>query len=227
MLLLAAVCLLAGSAVAESSQSQHTYPTSRSCAASRSRTTLRPELKRGAATGVRSAGPSADSHHAGRLEPRCKELARTLVLQGGSSSSGSSLSSPALYAHLKLGAAFAGWYCMSIVYSLLNKELLNVWNFPCTSAAAQLLVGGLWIFLLWLPVPVPGRAAPLRARRPPSLSRTELGNLGAVSFFLAFGHLLSTVAPAYGTVAFTNVVKTLEPLFTCILAAVLLGQTFS
>lgn len=204
-----------------------------------------------------------------------------------------------------------------------------VWNFPCASAALQLLVGGLWILLLWLPLPVrpsvcfaavfrtlpcasppglehlrvctarlracasrvsvrafrragppgtcgvphapsvptrppcprplralascfrlhspplqkehpleetnggntrpqvPGRATPLRMRLPPSLSREELLKLGSVSIFLALGHLLSTVAPAYGTVAFTNVVKTLEPLFTCAFSAIFFGQTFS
>ena len=40
-------------------------------------------------------------------------------------------------------------------------------------------------------------------------------------------HVLSTVSPAYGTVAFTNVVKTLEPLFTCFFSAIFLKQIFS
>lgn len=50
--------------------------------------------------------------------------------------------------------------------------------------------------------------------------------MSVVAIWLALGHLMSTVAPAYGTVAFTNVVKTLEPLFTCVFSAVLLDQVF-
>jgi len=48
-----------------------------------------------------------------------------------------------------------------------------------------------------------------------------------VALWLALGHVMSTVAPAYGTVAFTNVVKTLEPLFTCFFSAIFLKQVFA
>jgi len=51
--------------------------------------------------------------------------------------------------------------------------------------------------------------------------------LASVGIFLALGHLLSTVAPAFGTVAFTNVVKTAEPLFTCLFSALIFGEIFS
>jgi len=119
--------------------------------------------------------------------------------------------------------AFAGWYLMSIVYSVLNKQVLQVWKFPFTFSAVQLLVGALWICTLWLRVP--GTGASLR--EPPSVSGDVVKQLMPVATFLALGHALSTVAPAYGTVAFTNVVKTLEPLFTCALSAVFLGQIFS
>ena len=156
------------------------------------------------------------------------ELSAALRLHGGSTS-GASLSLQSL----KTPLAFLGWYAMSIVYSLLNKEVLEVWKFPCTSAAVQLLVGSLWIGLMWTPLPTLGlrptsrlkRLAPLRA--PPRLTGEQLREVGRVAVWLALGHVLSTVAPAYGTVAFTNVVKTLEPLFTCLFSAVLLRQIFS
>jgi len=125
--------------------------------------------------------------------------------------------------------AFAGWYLLSIVYSLMNKEVLNVWKFPCVFAAMQLFVGALWIGGLWLPLPTFGmggkRFASVRA--PPSLSFAELKKVSVVAGWLALGHVLSTVAPAYGTVAFTNVVKTLEPLFTCLFSYIFLGQLFA
>ena len=64
-------------------------------------------------------------------------------------------------------------------------------------------------------------------RQPPSLSWDQLATVSGVALWLALGHILSTVAPAYGTVAFTNVVKTLEPLFTCLFSAIFLNQIFA
>ncbi|EOD41567.1 hypothetical protein EMIHUDRAFT_460932 [Emiliania huxleyi CCMP1516] len=139
-------------------------------------------------------------------------------LQGGAGS-------PKLLRQLKIPLAFTCWYLFSIVYSIANKQVLSAWNFPCTSAAAQLAVGALSVLLLWTPLPLGGEKR-LRLRSPPSLDANDVRKLVPVASCLAAGHLLSTVAPAYGTVAFTNVVKTLEPLFTCAFSALLLGQTF-
>ena len=44
---------------------------------------------------------------------------------------------------------------------------------------------------------------------------------------LATGHVTSTLAPAFGTVAFSNIVKTAEPLFTCLFSAMLFGELSS
>lgn len=161
------------------------------------------------------------------------ELSAALRLHGGVTGTGGAVSAPRQRARtlesLKTPLAFLGWYLMSIVYSILNKEVLTVWRFPCIFAAVQLLVGSLWVALMWAPLPTFGlrkaRYAPLRA--PPRLKRSDLAALSRVAVWLALGHVLSTVAPAYGTVAFTNVVKTLEPLFTCLFSAVFLRQIFS
>jgi len=150
-------------------------------------------------------------------------LASTLKLQGGAV--GGALEK------FTVPLAFLGWYLMSIVYSLLNKEVLNVWKFPFVFSAVQLLVGALWIGGLWMPLPTFGMAASGRrfapVREPPRLSRAELLQVSTVALWLALGHVMSTVAPAYGTVAFTNVVKTLEPLFTCFFSAIFLKQVFA
>ena len=121
--------------------------------------------------------------------------------------------------------AFAGWFLMNIQYSMLNKKVLMVWKFPFTFAALQLLVGSLWICGLWLPWPTGRGTASIRT--PPRVDMDGMRQLLPISTCLALGHALSTVAPAYGTVAFTNVVKTLEPLFTCALSALFLGEIFS
>jgi len=146
------------------------------------------------------------------------ELIAQIHVHGGSAS---------LLKALKVPLAFAGWYLLSIYYSIMNKQVLKVWNFPCTFSVTQLAVGSLWILLLWSPLPLPARKAPISLRSPPRLSRGDFGKLYSVAIWLALGHLMSTIAPAYGTVAFTNVVKTAEPIFTCIFAALFFGQTFS
>ena len=129
----------------------------------------------------------------------------------------------------KVPLAFLGWYLMSIVYSLMNKEVLTVWKFPCVFSAVQLLVGALWIGALWMPLPTFGMSNRRFAaiREPPRLTMQQFGHVSTVAVWLALGHVLSTVAPAYGTVAFTNVVKTLEPLFTCLFSALFLKQVFA
>jgi len=149
-------------------------------------------------------------------------LAKTVALRGGSTAA-------SVLEKAKVPLAFVGWYLMSIVYSLLNKEVLTVWKFPCIFSAVQLLVGTLWIGALWTPLPTLGlskrRFAPVR--EPPRLSLAQLQQVSMVAIWLALGHVMSTVAPAYGTVAFTNVVKTLEPLFTCLFSAIFLKQVFA
>ena len=138
---------------------------------------------------------------------------------------GGSVAAPSsLVDTLYVPLAFAGWFLMNIQYSMLNKKVLMVWKFPFTFAALQLLVGSLWICGLWLPMPGTDGAS-IRTR--PSVDMAGMRQLLPISTCLALGHALSTVAPAYGTVAFTNVVKTLEPLFTCALSAVFLGEIFS
>jgi len=90
-------------------------------------------------------------------------------------------------------------------------------------------VGSIFVGLLWAPLPTFGmqkrRFASLR--EPPRLSWSQLATVSTVALWLALGHVMSTVAPAYGTVAFTNVVKTLEPLFTCLFSAVFFKQVFA
>ena len=160
----------------------------------------------------------------GVTEPR---LVSTLRIRGGGSvakAGGSAAVPTSLVDTLFVPLAFAGWFLFNIQYSMLNKKVLMVWKFPFTFAALQLLVGSLWICGLWLPMPGTDGAS-IRTR--PSVDMAGMRQLLPISTCLALGHALSTVAPAYGTVAFTNVVKTLEPLFTCALSAVFLGEIFS
>ena len=172
-----------------------------------------------------------------RLHPKLggseSRLVTTLRIRGGGGSVATpggrgSVAAPAglgqTFESAYVPLAFAGWFLMNIQYSMLNKKVLMVWKFPFTFAALQLLVGSLWICGLWLPMPGTDGAS-IRTR--PSVDMAGMRQLLPISTCLALGHALSTVAPAYGTVAFTNVVKTLEPLFTCALSALFLREVFS
>jgi len=167
-----------------------------------------------------SAGVAKPQLGTSDLHERLQGLASTaLRLKGGSTA----------LETMKVPLAFAGWYLMSIFYSIMNKEILEVWKFPCVFSAVQLLIGSMFVGLLWTPLPTLGmrkqRFAPIR--EPPRLTWSQLATVSSVALWLALGHVMSTVAPAYGTVAFTNVVKTLEPLFTCIFSAIFLHQIFA
>ena len=107
-------------------------------------------------------------------------IGSTLKLQGGSGGA---------MEQWRVPLAFAGWYLLSIVYSVLNKQVLTV-EVPCVFSAVQLLVGSVWILLLWSPLPTLGLG-----RAAPELSGSDLRRLASVSTFLALGHVLSTVAP--------------------------------
>ena len=136
----------------------------------------------------------------GVTEPR---LASTLRIRGGGSvaTAGGSVAAPSgLVDRLYVPLAFVGWFLMNIQYSMLNKKVLMVWKFPWTFAALQLLVGSLWICGLWLPLPT-GRETSSSIRTRPSVDMAAMWQLLPISTCLALGHALSTVAPAYGTVA--------------------------
>jgi len=69
---------------------------------------------------------------------------------------------------------------------MLNKQVLMVWRFPYTFAALQLLVGALWICLLWLPWPTGGGQS-VSLRKPPQVDSDALWQLLPVSVCLAWG----------------------------------------
>ena len=83
---------------------------------------------------------------------------------------------------------------------------------------------------LWLPLPRlrtsdwSVRWASVRER--PSLSRADLKQMLPVVALLATGHVTSTLAPAFGTVAFSNIIKTAEPIFTCVFSVLLYRRAF-
>lgn len=113
----------------------------------------------------------------------------------------------------KIGTQIALWYSVSALYNIYNKRALLVLHLPWTIALVQ-LGGGLCFFLpLWL----------LRLRPAPCASLTELMTLlwsvRHVAMCATLAHSAGVAALGLGSVAFIQVVKAAEPLFTALLEA--------
>ena len=116
-----------------------------------------------------------------------------------------------------------------MIFNLANKQCLNSWNHPWALATTHLAVGTSCMLPLWLPLPrlnVDWSVRWVSVRSRPSLSRADLMQMLPVGVLLAIGHVTSTLAPAYGTVAFSNIIKTAEPIFTCVFSVVLYKRAF-
>ena len=117
----------------------------------------------------------------------------------------------------------------AVVFNLANKQCLNSWNHPWALATTHLAVGTSCMLPLWLPLPRRGGDGGLEwrsIRKAPSLTRDDLRVMLPVVGLLATGHVTSTLAPAFGTVAFSNIIKTAEPLFTCLFSVLLYKRAF-
>ena len=121
------------------------------------------------------------------------------------------------------------WWTLNVVFNLGNKQCLDSWPHPWALATLHLAVGSACMLPLYFPLPRLGGDAGVRwapMRRVPALTRQQLLALFPVTALLCIGHVASTLAPAYGTVAFANIIKTAEPLFTCAISYVLFRRVF-
>jgi len=101
------------------------------------------------------------------------------------------------------------WYALNVQYNLYNKKILNVFDFPYTTALIQLGSGLLYIVPKYL----------LFAKMP-SFSATKIALL---SGFHGGGHYATVMSLGAGSVAFANVVKSGEPLVS-VLMGILFGM---
>lgn len=124
------------------------------------------------------------------------------------------------------------WWALNVVFNLANKQCLNSWPHPWALACTHLAVGSACMLPLYAPLPRgrwPSGAARswTPTREWPRLGKAEWATLLPVMVLLSVGHVTSTLAPAFGTVAFSNIVKTAEPLFTCGCSMVLFQRAYT
>jgi len=115
---------------------------------------------------------------------------------------------------LQIGFYFALWYLFNIAYNIYNKQALNVLAYPWTVATIQMATGLAYFVPLWL----------LGIRKAPKLNASELKTLIPIALCHTGVHVGAVIALGAGAVSFAHIVKASEPVVTCGLNALLLGQ---
>lgn len=113
-----------------------------------------------------------------------------------------------------IGMYFALWYLFNIGYNIYNKQALNVLHFPWTVATIQMATGIAYFLPLWL----------LGIRKAPKLSGADLKTLFPIALCHTGVHVGAVIALGAGAVSFAHIVKASEPVVTCIMNFLLLGQ---
>lgn len=115
---------------------------------------------------------------------------------------------------LEIGTYFALWYLFNIGYNIYNKQALNALAYPWTIATLQMATGIGYFVPLWL----------LGARKAPKLSASDLKTLFPIALCHTGVHVGAVIALGAGAVSFAHIVKASEPVVTCLLNFLLLGQ---
>ena len=142
--------------------------------------------------------------------------ALALVASGGAKKSAAAeVPKPsALFETLQVGSYFALWYLFNIAYNIYNKQALNVLAYPWTVATIQMAAGLAYFVPLWV----------LGIRKAPKLSFDDMKTLLPIALCHTGVHVGAVIALGAGAVSFAHIVKASEPVVTCGLNALLLGQ---
>jgi len=114
----------------------------------------------------------------------------------------------------KLPLLLAMWYMLNIGYNIYNKKALIAYPYPWAVALWQMFAGCLVFVPMWL---LRIRAAPkMTVKQMVTLSPSALGHLAT--------HVGAVIAFFAGAVSFGHIVKASEPVVSCILNGVFLGE---
>ena len=104
---------------------------------------------------------------------------------------------------------------LGIRSTVLNKKFLNIIPAPLTVGSLQFLVGALYSIILWI----------MHLRPAPSLTAKGKQEVSKVGFYHMMGQELSMMSLGAGPVSFTHIVKALEPFFSAVVSALVLGKS--
>ncbi|CAI0463092.1 unnamed protein product [Linum tenue] len=115
---------------------------------------------------------------------------------------------------LVTGFFFFTWYCLNVIFNILNKKVYNYFPYPYFVSVVHLLVGVVYCLGSWS-VGLPKRAP---------INKELLLVLTPVAFCHALGHVMSNVSFAAVAVSFTHTIKALEPFFSAAASQFVLGH---
>lgn len=110
---------------------------------------------------------------------------------------------------------FLLWYAINVIYNDTNKTVLKVLNLPWIISCLQL---GLGLFLYTFPLWLSG------LRKPPKLSAADVQTMTPVALIHGAGQCVTVMSLGAGSLAFVNVVKSLEPLFNVLFGAIFMND---
>jgi len=115
---------------------------------------------------------------------------------------------------LGLGALFGGWYVFNVYFNVFNKRVLNAFPYPAVCTLIHLSVGSLCMLVIW----------GLRLKKAPKPSRATVLQVLPLGVLHLLGFLFTNASLGSVAVSFTHTIKALEPFFTAVFSAWLLGS---
>lgn len=113
----------------------------------------------------------------------------------------------------KLAVYFFFLYFFTVVYNVANKKVVEYLPLPATVAALQTLIGIPMFLPLWMLKP------------PRNFDSMDRNSLMKIALCHGLGNLATVYALQSGSVSFTHVVKSAEPLFTAFLSIVIMKSS--
>jgi len=138
----------------------------------------------------------------------------SLALSASGGAAAEESSSGGLGQTLQVGTYFSLWYLFNIGYNIYNKQALNALSYPWTIATIQMATGIFYFVPMWL----------TGARKAPKLSLSDIKTLIPIALCHTGVHVGAVIALGAGAVSFAHIVKASEPVVTCGLNALLLGE---
>jgi solute carrier family 35 protein E1 len=115
---------------------------------------------------------------------------------------------------LGLGSLFGSWYMFNVYFNVFNKRVLNAFPYPACCTLVHLGVGTLCMFVIW----------GLRVKKAPRLAQSTVLQVLPLGFLHLLGFLFTNASLGSVAVSFTHTIKALEPFFTAVFSAVILGS---
>jgi len=106
------------------------------------------------------------------------------------------------------------WYFLNVYYNIYNKRALNQVSMPWTTAFVQMFMGVVYVVPLWLS----------GLRKAPQVNFDNIKNVSPIALMHALAHVTAVISLGAGAVSFAHIVKASDPVVTCLLNFLLLGQ---